>query len=363
MAIEGSATGPARKHRFDRVESRDTTSSATASVEVSEQCSRTSSRKEASAYKSGQGARRHVLPERPSTSGGTPSRKLQHVHQAKDDLAFNPLTAHQTTTIYYDFPLPGSSPIVTSPSARSPSRSFSSASHEAISMSSGGEQIHSIGMALGSPSHRFDHHQSNNEMFDRGIIASPNTIEEAIDIWKVQAPLTKPKTSKWKTFGGLFGKRHATPSQSFYQLQRDHASISSTATQPRYTSFQSPAPAPNSESYKARDRANSEREDKHSRPGAKRAATAPLNFEFEKLVKPESQAPPVQRSDSGPLLNVDIPDIHLERYSVMFNSVLKPPGSSSSSSLLSRRQATLDKLKTVNEAIAEQVTSTLQFKI
>jgi hypothetical protein len=55
-------------------------------------------------------------------------------------------------------------------------------------------------------------------------------------------------------------------------------------------------------------------------------------------------------------LDVDIPSIHMERYSVMFGSSLqKPPGSSSSSSLLARRQATLDKLKTVNEALALKV--------
>lgn len=54
---------------------------------------------------------------------------------------------------------------------------------------------------------------------------------------------------------------------------------------------------------------------------------------------------------SGPLLNVDIPSIKMERYSVMFNGVLQPQ--SSSSSLLARRQATLDRLKTINSEMTQ----------
>jgi hypothetical protein len=44
----------------------------------------------------------------------------------------------------------------------------------------------------------------------------------------------------------------------------------------------------------------------------------------------------------------------MERYSIMFGSVLQKP-TNTSSSLLTRRQATLDKLKTVNEALASKV--------
>ncbi|EFX04292.1 hypothetical protein CMQ_1220 [Grosmannia clavigera kw1407] len=59
---------------------------------------------------------------------------------------------------------------------------------------------------------------------------------------------------------------------------------------------------------------------------------------------------------TSPYLNVEIPEFHLERYSVMFGDVLNPeacamPGSSAwqpASSLLARRQATLDRLKMIN---------------
>jgi len=49
---------------------------------------------------------------------------------------------------------------------------------------------------------------------------------------------------------------------------------------------------------------------------------------------------------SGPMLDVDIPDIQMERYSVMFDSLLRPERSSS---LFVRRQANPEKLKPLNE--------------
>lgn len=54
---------------------------------------------------------------------------------------------------------------------------------------------------------------------------------------------------------------------------------------------------------------------------------------------------------SGPFLDVEIPSIKMERYSVMFDSLLNPQGASS---LLARRQATLEKLKTINDRIERE---------
>jgi hypothetical protein len=51
----------------------------------------------------------------------------------------------------------------------------------------------------------------------------------------------------------------------------------------------------------------------------------------------------------GSLLNVEIPDVRLERYSVMFNSVLN-----SNPSLLARRQATVQKLKSIEDAVERE---------
>ena len=49
-----------------------------------------------------------------------------------------------------------------------------------------------------------------------------------------------------------------------------------------------------------------------------------------------------------PLLDVDIPQVHMERYSVMFSGVLPPSTTNSSSSLLQRRQGNTDKVKPLN---------------
>jgi hypothetical protein len=55
----------------------------------------------------------------------------------------------------------------------------------------------------------------------------------------------------------------------------------------------------------------------------------------------------------GGLLNIDIPDIRLERYSVMFSGVLNPSGTKSS--LLERRQATLERLKTISDELENEL--------
>ncbi|KAM5348296.1 hypothetical protein ACJ41O_008120 [Fusarium nematophilum] len=70
---------------------------------------------------------------------------------------------------------------------------------------------------------------------------------------------------------------------------------------------------------------------------------------------PVPSPPPVPQMPKldSPLLDIEIPSIKMERYSVMFNGVLQPQGSASS--LLARRQATLDRLKTISDAIAGEV--------
>ncbi|KAM0523463.1 hypothetical protein ACHAPS_005605 [Verticillium nonalfalfae] len=64
---------------------------------------------------------------------------------------------------------------------------------------------------------------------------------------------------------------------------------------------------------------------------------------------------PVPKLDkaTSPFLDVEIPDIKMERYSVMFGNLLQN-NTSSSSALLARRQATLDKLRTINDRIIQE---------
>ncbi|OTA69435.1 hypothetical protein K449DRAFT_93950 [Hypoxylon sp. EC38] len=55
------------------------------------------------------------------------------------------------------------------------------------------------------------------------------------------------------------------------------------------------------------------------------------------------------QNSSGPLLDVEIPNITMERYSVMFGSVLQ-----SQPSLLARRQATVQRLKSIEDAVEKE---------
>ncbi|KAF4449950.1 hypothetical protein F53441_6869 [Fusarium austroafricanum] len=73
----------------------------------------------------------------------------------------------------------------------------------------------------------------------------------------------------------------------------------------------------------------------------------------EKAVVPPPSSPPPMPAIPHNLLDVEIPSIKMDRYSVMFNSVLQPPPQAPASSLLARRQATLDHLQTVKDAITE----------
>lgn len=69
-----------------------------------------------------------------------------------------------------------------------------------------------------------------------------------------------------------------------------------------------------------------------------------------------SEALSPRSTNDKPLLDVDIPSVHMERYSVMFSSLLQQNStisstnsSTNSSSLLQRRQGNSDKLKPLNE--------------
>lgn len=74
-----------------------------------------------------------------------------------------------------------------------------------------------------------------------------------------------------------------------------------------------------------------------------------------RTTSPEPATVPAQAQDRlrEPLLNVDIPDISLERYSVMFAGLLEHR---STSSLLARRQDTQDRLRALRQEQSSQVT-------
>ncbi len=187
----------------------------------------------------------------------------------------------------------------------------------------------------------------------------------------------KPKLSRWKSFGGLFGRKglirsastspyyasqpppyhEPTPSITFQGQNVEASSVThcyASCTESPLESLRqmqstSPKRTPTMGSKSLRrkmsfKRSNSQRKGIHggSRPNKKRSYTAPL---------PRSQEDGSKlQVNGGPLLQVEIPNVEMERYSVMFSNLLQPP---TTSCLLARRQAHLEELDTgtlANEA-------------
>jgi hypothetical protein len=293
-----------------------------------------------------------ALTDRPSTSGGVSSRKPIEKRGTKDDLHVSPLRANQFGTTYYNFPLPGSLPTPATTPRTSPSRTYTPEISEPEAVGSNYTHTHmEIGMALGSPTHQTTIWSPHIQFQAPVREYSPESLEE----WKSSTNFPKRKPSKWKKWGGLFGRKSSDSSVEFSQAQTEVQTVHETDS----VTF----PEPPNEKARGRTRTNSERKDSKLKPDIQMANTVPMDFQFqESRERPKGPKqfpilteirPPEIQLDGGPLLNVDIPSIEMERYSVMFGSVIKP--NTSASSLLARRQATLDKLKMVNEEIAKHV--------
>lgn len=303
-----------------------------------------------------------TLPERPSTSGGSSaSRRLLTDRRSKDDLHFNPLAANRVDSfgsppVLSSFPLPASRPTpeVTPPSSpQAPSTREASPEPliaDLVEHESSGPLIADlieevaemnarslgIGMALGSPS------QIDNPAVPWQVPTVHHETSITADTMSNSVP--KSKNSKWKRFFGV--KRAASPS-TFYQVQQDAARGNSSTD-----GSQALASTANQRATK---------------PANKRANTAPVYNTHKGGLKDKNgralTGPPDAFVEEAPMLRVDIPTITMDRYSVMFGSVLQKGSSESQQSgLLARRQATLDKLKTVNEAIATKVCVSLHIQ-
>ena len=310
---------------------------------------------------------RNGLPERPSTSGGPASkRKNAEERETKDDLHFNPLGAHGSGTTFYNFPLPGPLP---APSRSSPPLRTSSLPRAETSDSMDAtKRLHvppmEIGMALGSPTHQPMDWRPQPPFASVTRNETPDSMDSYVGSDAHLAAPSRQKASKWKIFGGLFGgtKKGSGSPQAFYQLQPEGAVVQATR-EADYANFGEPV-----STSMQRTKSRGRKTDKH-KPDMKRAQTAPQNSDFQDFSRGKAMAgaptitldggplnvhPGKKHSHGGPLLDVEIPSVQMERYSVMFGSLLQKPGTSSSS-LLARRQATLDRLKTVNEELALKV--------
>lgn len=192
-----------------------------------------------------------------------------------------------------------------------------------------------IGVALGSP-----------RMIDPQVPTSQ--MQETVPV-KPAEPQTRPslqrKPSKWKKIGGLFKAKAAMttpPNQPFYQVRLENewpmqGSTYSFDQQPKTQSSGHENPASPTSGTDAWPSLVPEIQTSTQEPQQSHADAT-------------SGSPPEKEQSlgSGPLLQVDIPDIQLERYSVMFGGVLKK----NRLSAMSRRSKNLEDSNSPTEQVA-----------
>ena len=207
-----------------------------------------------------------------------------------------------------------------------------------------------IGIALGSPR-------------DSPLPPSPPEHTER------HAP-QRPKVSRWKSFGSLFGKkgmarsasaspcyysrhppyREMTPSFSFHDRNLEASSVAHCYASREGSPEESLRPAQSTSpkrtptiGSKSLRRKMSFKRSISQREGLKGASQLNRNRSYTTpLPRPQEDSPKL-KLDGKSLLQVEIPSVEMERYSVMFSNLLQPP---TTSSLLARRQAHLDELYT-----------------
>lgn len=309
--------------------------------------------------------------QRPKTSGGPGDRStLFHKKVAPS----NPGPENQTFT----FPF------------LSPSKSNTTVLYAAEVHEDPEEGI--IGIALGSPTmnsqwnnpNQANDYVSNNS----GTITHISSASALPETAEPKADAPKQKLSRWKS---IFGRKQQAPAEqkpSFYQLAQsviparadshhDEDSIDSPATrveEPKDDRRSVSPPVFRPEIRESRKLPKGQEQPPVStRPRALTIATNPQSKPKTSLMRSASSPKPppkdafpnspivpqlvlpgtVQSGSSGngrsPLLDVDIPSIKMERYSVMFGSLLQSNPGNRQSSLLTRRQGNSERLKPLNE--------------
>ncbi|KAI9681507.1 MAG: hypothetical protein M1817_002791 [Caeruleum heppii] len=277
--------------------------------------------------------RRSGVEVRPRTSKRS---KATSRPQSRAQPAINPLTAHRLDSLTFE--------------AFSPTKSPHAA--QATRKDSGTAES-PIGMALGSPredlswvpQRPYDSRQNSCTTASRSPSDSPSKLT-------VSTGLTTPdeaehKTSKWRTLGGLFGRKASlSPAPSPLHQVRHPSPI--PPQQNEYLA-QKVLPAPPKPST-----------DRQRNPPPVRAHTVPEQSPASSstvdsstpshlrhrplMTAAAAAARPQPRFEGRSLLDIEIPNIELERYSVMFGSLLEQPRPASS--LLARRQVNLERLHT-----------------
>lgn len=170
--------------------------------------------------------------------------------------------------------------------------------------------------------------------------------------------LQRKKTGRRKLFG-LFGRKHADEEDA----SKDSAPLvstekGSTSRAPTRSNTQSERKASKHKPVMSRSNTLPYAMEDNSSPPM--VTSGPLNLQAPPLGPSSSRPgnnylrPDVPRMPPAPtFLDVQIPDTKMERYSVMFSDVLNPGGTKAEPavSLLARRQATLERLKSINDRI------------
>lgn len=202
----------------------------------------------------------------------------------------------------------------------------------------------------------------------------------------------KRKGSKWKTFGSFFGKKASASrgpeASSFYQLDRApeqatakqlHAqdplevnalrrkrADSSRSNRTRTDSSNSTTKGENSDLLRrnsSRKKLLGRRKVEETNPASLRLYSAlSAHAEVEDLQPPPLAPPTVWRRPIASLLQVEIPNVELERYSVMFGDVLDFDTATKQQpktqpTLLARRQQQMEELQAVPDSKAPHPSS------
>ncbi|KAI9754104.1 MAG: hypothetical protein M1815_005812 [Lichina confinis] len=167
-------------------------------------------------------------------------------------------------------------------------------------------------------------------------------------------PELSARTGKWNLLGGLFGKRNlqtpvASPPDTPSKASPVGGSIRTSASDGQNVlEGQPPSSEPPRGLFRSRSRLRSARHrGGHVKPEIKRTVTVPTRaHDVSKPLPIPGEAPTMRRHPKDPrrlLLDVEIPSVQLERYSVMFSNVLQH--NSSTPTLLSGAQAQTGKLR------------------
>ncbi|KAI1747938.1 hypothetical protein F4782DRAFT_518984 [Xylaria castorea] len=313
------------------------------------------------------------MADRPSTSGGPGSSKTAKndfkfdKRVSRDDFylgsrAYGETRSGPSASFQGQPPTPDTSPR-TAPVQRF--RSATTTTWEPTSNPTKEVRSGNIGMALGSPTHPpnfTDTWKSQNVTRPskdlHPIESPPASRSSSVDTFDM--PMSRKPTGRWKLFG-LFGRKQSNQSIPAVSISDPNGLYGTN--RPEEVAAASQASLSSGPKSPSRSNTTTSRKAPRHKPIVIRSQTMPLGVKADAYEKTRGRE---KRGDgnfgripialdtgveSNPaakpsLLNVEIPDVRLERYSVMFNGVLN-----SNPSLLSRRQANVPKLKSVEDVV------------